>query len=529
MDCALVFPPLWYFSAIPADLTYVHSWLVQHGLNVGVWNLSASFQHEKYGNTQGYRTLQDPNSYFHLATLRAGHHALRQAAHGIGQVHNTPVRFRHLNFNKDNVEHVPTALAVGMDGARNPALPCVKQACADLIAANPKVIALTFVHPDQCVQVLTIARLLREGGFAGLVVVYGSLEDVVAPADWMEDLVGEPKHLLFDTVDAVVIGDSEAALLGLCRGETDLPNVMWGHTPVHPRRHRESLKNWPPLLFDHVVAEHHPFPKPVVDLRLGRGCSWGKCAFCAIQSHQMGYRGGDPAHVAASMMTAHETLGTTFFRIRDDLVTPPQLIALAQAISALPFRPRWMVRCRFSPGFSKELLSEARDAGLEEIWMGLESGSPRVRELMDKGVAQEEVVRILHDGSSLGLRIRALCIVGFPGETDEEFQETIDFIMAHQERLSFVSLTPFQLARNSPMSSDPERYGLKVLPDPIPRHERLRFLIPSRKLDGSSPIEGSQRFIQAINRLTPWSYTVTGPEPTHDWMHASVSRQGWSV
>ena len=58
MDCALVFPPLWYFSDVPADLTYPYSWLVQHGMSVGVWNLNAAFQYEKFGATEGYRILQ---------------------------------------------------------------------------------------------------------------------------------------------------------------------------------------------------------------------------------------------------------------------------------------------------------------------------------------------------------------------------------------------------------------------------------------------------------------------------------------
>jgi hypothetical protein len=527
MDCALVFPPLWYFSTVPADLSYVHAWLTHQGLEVGVWNLSAAFQHEKYGHTRGFQRLQNPNSYSDLQTLRTAHSALRETSKQLSETFQTPVRFRKLDFSHTTANHLPTALEIGLDPKKNPALTCITQARDAILARSPRVIALAFVHPDQFVQLLAIAKLIRDGGFDGLVVVYGSLEDVVAPADWMEDLVGEPNHRLFEWVDGVVVGDSEVALMGLCRGETDLPNVLWGHNPVKPRLERTALTQWPPLHFGPVIPEHHPYPMPVVDLRLGRGCSWGRCAFCAIQSHQMGYRGGDPDLVAAAMLSAYQTLGTTFFRIRDDLVTPVQLRSLTRAIRALPFKARWMVRARFEPGFTAALLTEAYAAGLEEVWMGLESASPRVRALMDKGVSQETVVRILRQGSEIGLRIRALCIAGFPGETEAEFQETIDFVLTHQEHLSFISLTPFQLARNSPMSADPKRFGLDVIPDPLPKSERLRFLIPAKNMDGSGPIQGSRRFQEAVARLLPWTHRITGPEPTHDWMHASVSRQGW--
>ena len=73
------------------------------------------------------------------------------------------------------------------------------------------------------------------------------------------------------------------------------------------------------------------------------------------------------------------------------------------------------------------------------------------------------------------------------------------------------------------MANDPRRYGLKVLADPIPRQERLRFN-PESKSGWTPPIEGTRRFQEAIHQFLPWIETITGPEPTHDWMHASVVR-----
>jgi hypothetical protein len=96
---------------------------------------------------------------------------------------------------------------------------------------------------------------------------------------------------------------------------------------------------------------------------------------------------------------------------------------------------------------------------------------------MDKGVAQPVVERVLRDAAELGVRVRILCMVGYPSETADDVRDTLAFLQHHMFRMASASLSPFQLMRSAPMSRDPARHGVRLVDDPVPRHERLRFSV----------------------------------------------------
>jgi radical SAM superfamily enzyme YgiQ (UPF0313 family) len=379
------------------------------------------------------------------------------------------------------------------------------------------VVAVALVHPDQILQVPVLGRLLRRAGFRGFLALYGAHEDVVAPEDFAADLVGEPGHAIFDDYDGVIVGEAESALAALAAGQRDVPSLIRRGQREVPAARAEDLAALPPPDYG-LVEDVYPFPAPVIDLRISRSCPWGRCTFCAITAHQAGYRARPTADVARDLVDAHRTLGTTFFRFRDDLLTPAQLRELAAL--ELPFRPRWSARARFEAGLTRETLAAAAAAGLEELWLGLESAAPRVRNLMVKGVAQGVVERILVDAAAAGIRVRALCIVGYPGETLEEARATIDFVA--RAPVSSIALTEFRLMRNTPLARDPERFGLRLRPDPRPRHERLRHEVAA-DYEGLSRAEVAALVREASARLRPRLGRGTdGPSLTHAWMRASL-------
>ena len=75
----------------------------------------------------------------------------------------------------------------------------------------------------------------------------------------------------------------------------------------------------------------------------------------------------------------------------------------------------------------KEVCTYLKDAGCRRVSIGIESGSPYVRcEILNRKMSNEEIIeafRIVHEA---GLKTKSFNMIGFPGETPEHFQETID-------------------------------------------------------------------------------------------------------
>ena len=69
-----------------------------------------------------------------------------------------------------------------------------------------------------------------------------------------------------------------------------------------------------------------------------------------------------------------------------------------------------------------------RKAGCVGLIFGLESASPRVLELMNKGIDLHQVQRIVKEAAEVGLHCQVAFFVGFPTETAFDRELTLDFL-----------------------------------------------------------------------------------------------------
>src|SRR5437870_3136971 len=188
----LVFPPHWYYTSVPADLLYTGSFLRGHGAPVRCLDLSSGALAAQLAGEPGYLSFRNRNTYADPEAYRAATRATWQACARSSQRHRVRYDGYGLRFPGVDEGHVPAALAVGLDPARNPVLGYLRdRAVPAILAGDPALVAVALVHPDQLVQVPVLGRLLREAGYRGALVIYGSHEDVVAPEDLIDDLADD--------------------------------------------------------------------------------------------------------------------------------------------------------------------------------------------------------------------------------------------------------------------------------------------------------------------------------------------------
>ena len=79
---------------------------------------------------------------------------------------------------------------------------------------------------------------------------------------------------------------------------------------------------------------------------------------------------------------------------------------------------------------SAETVESLKRSGCAEVWMGVESGSQRVLDAMDKGLYVEEVVAATERLRAAGVRACYFLQFGYPGEGWKEIQQTVSLVRA---------------------------------------------------------------------------------------------------
>lgn len=73
-------------------------------------------------------------------------------------------------------------------------------------------------------------------------------------------------------------------------------------------------------------------------------------------------------------------------------------------------------------------LLKLKSAGCFRIWIGAESGSQRILDLMDRKVKVEQVKEMARLTRELGIETGTFIMVGYPGETENDIIETIEYL-----------------------------------------------------------------------------------------------------
>jgi tRNA-2-methylthio-N6-dimethylallyladenosine synthase len=165
-------------------------------------------------------------------------------------------------------------------------------------------------------------------------------------------------------------------------------------------------------------------------------------------------------------------LGQIVDRYGKDVADGPNLAALLRLASQVDGLERIRFLTSHPNYFTDELLDAVADLPkvMPHIEVPVQAGDDRVLENMRRGYTQEDyrqLVRRIRErfGNEFpGVSVATDIIVGFPGETDEQFQQTCDL-------LSELRLDVAHLARYSPR---PGTVAERRMPDDVPEEEKWR-------------------------------------------------------
>ncbi len=337
----------------------------------------------------------------------------------------------------------------------------------DIVREQPDIVGISIPTLDQMIAGMTLGHLIKAAGLPCHVTVGGPHISMLR-----EQLPKVPA--IFRLFDSAVVFDGELALLRLAEalgGDGDLakvPNLIYNDKGI-VRSNPVKVEPHPNLLpdFDGLPLDRYLVPTPVLPLLSAHGCYHGKCGFCNV-----GYGGPgtfsqlDADLVVEHMLALHEKYGARHIFFADEAITPRNLKAMSAQLAKVGSPVHWCGCARFDAALTRDLLERMAQGGCRMLLFGLETAAERTMKRMVKGTQLPVMSRILRDSTAAGIWNHTFFFFGFPGETMEEAQETVNFVYAHQDAIHSASPGAFLLERYSPVACNPKKYGVTIHEDP---------------------------------------------------------------
>lgn len=263
---------------------------------------------------------------------------------------------------------------------------------------------------------------------------------------------------LLPACDALVIGEGESAFVEILDAVKEgralpsgRPGILLRGASAGPTTaasvRTEDLATLPAPRYDLWDWDRYWSPEPVVLYSPTRGCYWNKCAFCDYGLNTdmptSPSRQRPLERVLDDLSQVARFARTVYFAV--DAISPAYLRRLAGGLRGRRLGLRWAAELRLEKALRRDLASELGEAGCVAVSFGFESGSQRVLDLIDKGVDLRAVPELLRSLRRAGIGAQMMAFIGFPGETQEEAERTLDFLREQADHWALCDVGRFQL------------------------------------------------------------------------------------
>jgi len=242
--------------------------------------------------------------------------------------------------------------------------------------------------------------------------------------------------LIQPEIDSVVIGEGEHSFLELAKRVSrneplEGAQGVWykenGSIVRNPRRPIEinpdrfpfpDRSDFDPL--QHRLATNRLAPSAVIIS--SRGCPFA-CTFCA--NHDRHYRERTPENIVAEVISC-KNQGYRSLDFYDDIfnITKQRVMEICDTLLKHKVNLPWSCRCRVGE-VDEEMISRMAQSGCTRISFGIESASPKILEQIRKHITPEQSVTAINLCRKYKIATLGYYIVGFPGETMEQINDTI--------------------------------------------------------------------------------------------------------
>ncbi len=288
----------------------------------------------------------------------------------------------------------------------------------------------------------------------GITVVLGGAHPSGAPEECLESGV----------VDYAIVGEGEIALTRLLDAlqagaePENIPGVWFlrdGAIRTNRPAEVPDIETLPAPAYDMVDLEkyykldspwHFPKSPRVIQFISSRGCPY-QCSYCHT-IHGKRYRGLTASKVVDQMENLIRNHGVEEFMMVDDIFNFD--LERAKEICRGLMQRNLKVHMQFPNGvrgdrFDEELVSLMKQAGTHFMAIAIETTSKDYQRLIRKNLKVDKAEQTILWARKYDIEVSGFFMIGFPGETVDQIQQTIDFAVNAPLDAIFISVvSPFK-------------------------------------------------------------------------------------
>ena len=340
-----------------------------------------------------------------------------------------------------------------------------KERLARMLDEEPLAVAITTTFYVLNLPVIEMVELIRSVNPEVKIVVGGPLvanhvrnypsgpDLEAALADLGADIYvveGQGEHTLSQVLDCLKAGDSLERV----------PNLLYFEDGrLHTTREEPENNSLDTDFVDWRALAAGGTLGPTLQTRTARSCAF-KCAFCNYPTRAGGLTlaGLETIERELDSMAALGNVGNLVF-IDDTFNVPlPRFKEICRLMIRKGYGFKWFsyFRCSNSDEEAIELMAKS---GCTGVFLGIESGSPSILKNMNKAAAAEQYRRGIRMLKEAGILTFGSFITGFPGESEETVQETLDFI--RDTRVDYYRTQLWYCEQGTPIVQQRDKYGIE--------------------------------------------------------------------
>jgi radical SAM superfamily enzyme YgiQ (UPF0313 family) len=334
---------------------------------------------------------------------------------------------------------------------------------------------------------------------------YPQIKNVMGGGIFADQLsLGSPDWEMFlkatPYIDKIFVGEGELLFLKYLQGE--LQDSQKIYTLEDNNRITLDIQQADIPDFSDFDLQYYPS----LAAYTSRSCPF-QCTFCSETVRWGKYRKKSAGQVLAEMGELNNQYGSRLFLMSDSLLNPIiDDLSLRLFDSALSLYWDGYLRVDADVCDSEKTLLWRR-GGFYRARLGVESGSGRVLELMNKKITPQQIKAAVKNLADIGIKTTTYWIIGYPGETEEDFRQTVELIEELKDYIYEAEFNAFWYYATGQINSREWFKRSKFL---YPESAAEMLIVQTRILDC---LPSREETFDRLNRISGYSKQLGIPNP----------------